>query len=206
MKLVVGLVGRKRSGKDTVALFARDLLPGVNVLSFADPLKKACKHAYCLSDEQLEATKDVVDPRWGMTPRDMMKDLGCKYFRHADPEHWTKNMGVRMQGVDNVIITDVRFQNEASFVKKNGGILVHVTRDLESNADDHVSEKTTDDIVCEYSIRNDGTLMELREKFVGVLQELLLDVLTKKPAPTKNENNENDKKALLMKIMMDSSL
>lgn len=173
MKLLIGIVGRKRSGKDTLAKFAREMCGDVNIMSFADPLKQACKHAYHLREEQLEETKDVVDKRWGMTPRDMMKSLGGKYFRSEDPDHWTKNMGFRIQGLDNVVVSDVRFHNEAMFIRSNGGVLVHVSRDLESNDDDHVSEKTTDEIVCGYSIHNDGTLEDLRRKLAGLMHVLM---------------------------------
>lgn len=172
MKLLIGLVGRKRTGKDTVAKFVDEMSEGMSVMSFADPLKMACKHAYCLSESQLEQTKDVIDSRWGMTPRDMMKSLGVKYFRSQDPDHWIKNMVFRLQGLDNVIISDARFHNEAMFIKRHGGVLVHVSRDLESNEDNHVSERTTDDIVCDYFIRNDGSLDDLREKVLALMRSL----------------------------------
>ena len=169
---MIGFVGRKRSGKDTLAMFVRDLWPDTNIMSFADPLKQACKHAYHLRDEQLEKTKDVVDPRWNMTPRDMMKSLGGKYFRYEDPHHWTKNMAYRIQGSGSVAISDVRFQNEAAFVKESGGVLIHVWRDMESNSDNDVTEQTTDEISCDHYIRNDGSLEDLRDKLVAVLSVL----------------------------------
>ncbi|CAM9699182.1 unnamed protein product [Ectocarpus sp. 6 AP-2014] len=169
---MIGFVGRKRSGKDTLAMFVRDLFPETNIMSFADPLKQACKHAYHLRDEQLDKTKDVIDPRWGMTPRDMMKSLGMKYFRHEDPHHWTKNMSFRIQGLGSIVISDVRFQNEAAFVKENGGVLIHVWRDMESNNDNDVSEQTTDEIACDHYIRNDGSLEDLRAKIVDVFSVL----------------------------------
>ena len=169
MKTLIGIVGRKRSGKDTLAGFMREISPGTRVLSFAEPLKLACKHAYQLSDAQLDDTKDVIDHRWGMTPRDMMKSLGVNYFRAQDEEHWTKNMSFRLEGVGNVVISDVRFQNEAAFVRERGGVLIHVSRDMESNSDDHVSEQTTDAIECDHYIRNDGTMNDLRVSLKTVL-------------------------------------
>lgn len=169
MKTLIGIVGRKRSGKDTVAGFIRDMSPDARILSFAGPLKQACKHAYHLTDEQLEGTKDSIDPRWGVTPRDMMKHLGVNYFREQDPEQWTKNMGFRMDGLESVVISDVRFPNEAAFVREKGGVLIHVSRDVESNCDDHVSERMTDEISCQHFIRNDGSLDDLRAEVKMVL-------------------------------------
>lgn len=173
MKLLIGLVGRKRSGKDTLARFCQDKSPEITIMSFADPLKQACKHAYHLTDDQLEETKDIVDPRWGMSPRDMMKSIGTKYFRTEDPDQWTKNLGFRMSGMEHVIVSDVRFHNEALFIKENGGFLVHISRDISSNDDDHVSEKTTEEIVCEYSICNDGSLEDFRAKSIELMSTIV---------------------------------
>lgn len=175
MRTVVGIVGRKRSGKDTLANFATEILGDVKVLSFAEPLKQACKHAYNLRDEQLDETKDEVDKRWGMSPREMMKTLGVDYFRAKDPCQWTKNMKFRMDKAVSspetvVVISDVRFQNEAAFVRENGGVLIHVSRALQSNSDDHVSEKTTDEIACDHYIANDGSLQDLKNKLRAAIE------------------------------------
>ena len=167
---LIGIVGRKRSGKDTLARFASEEWEDIDILSFADPLKQACKHAYNLKDHQLEKTKDVVDTRWGMTPREMMKSMGHEYFRSEDPDHWVKNMGFRVRGLKRVIISDVRYHNEARFIRESGGVLVHVKRETGGVCDDHPSERATDEIVCDYSIINDGTLEELREKFLSILR------------------------------------
>lgn len=174
MKLLIGMVGRKRSGKDTLARFVQEMNPEFTIMSFADPLKQACKHAYHLTEDQLEETKDLVDPRWDMSPRDMMKSIGTKYFRTEDPGHWTKNLGFRMVGIDHVVVSDVRFHNEALFIKENGGVLIHVSRETEGNDDDHVSETTSDDLVCEYSISNNGSLENLRVQ-LGVVLSTMMD-------------------------------
>lgn len=173
MQLLIGIVGRKRSGKDTLAGFIKDIVEDVDIMSFADPIKFACQHAYHLKNAQLEETKDVVDPRWGISPRDMMKSLGGQYFRSKDPDQWVKNMGFRIQGMERVVISDVRFHNEASFIKGMGGILIHVWRDIEENEDDDVSERTTEEIECNYYIKNDGSLEDLRSKLVDIIQSML---------------------------------
>lgn len=51
--------------------------------------------------------------------------------------------------------------------------MVHVSRKGLENDDDHVTEKTTDSIVCGYSIYNDGSLEELEVKFNGLVRVVL---------------------------------
>jgi len=56
--MIVGVIGRARSGKNTVAKIAAEVVPNVcgqlvEELAFADPLKKFCQEVYDFSDEQL---------------------------------------------------------------------------------------------------------------------------------------------------------
>ncbi|CAN0235963.1 unnamed protein product [Scytosiphon promiscuus] len=114
---MIGIVGRKRSGKGPLATFATENLEDSKVVLFAEPLKQACKHAFNLRDEQLDETRDEIVKRRGMAPRDMMKTLGVDYFHIKDPglDFQTRNNSSR-----DVVTSDVRFQNEAPFVRENG--------------------------------------------------------------------------------------
>lgn len=161
MELLIGFVGRKRTGKDTLAKMLGD---NVSTLSFAGPLKMACKHAYCLTDDQMDGEKDQIDDIWGMSPRDMFKSMGTDYFREIDPEHWLRVMVLRLRGLKKVAISDVRFKNEAQFIKDRGGTLIHVTRDL-PHSDTHPTESESDGIICDFYIDNDGSLADLMAKF-----------------------------------------
>ena len=56
------------------------------------------------------------------------------------------------------VITDVRFQNEAEFIKKYGGILIEIDRNT-GIIDEHISENNI--IICDYKINNNSTLISL---------------------------------------------
>jgi hypothetical protein len=75
----------------------------------------------------------------------------------------------------NVIFTDVRFLDEARFIKKAGGIILRVVRDLE-NKDTHSSETETDKITADYTIYNNGSLEDLANN--QVLKTLSRDFLS----------------------------
>ena len=159
MVFKIGFVGRKRSGKDTCASYLVDNYEFKNY-SFASPLKEACKHIYCLQDEDMELGKDKLIEHWNMTPRDMLKLVGTEFFRNKDKDHWIKNMNIRISKENNVSVSDVRFQNEASFLKEKGFILVHILRN-NMEEDNHESEVSSDSIKCDYNIQNNGTIEEL---------------------------------------------
>lgn len=130
---VVGITGLPRSGKDT---FAKSLLKyGYRRLAFADPLKDAAAAAYGLPRYKFEDEyKDVIDPYWDMTPRDMLKQLGTGAVRATNPYHWIQRLDKDLQGhrenplLMGIVITDVRNINELEYVRKLGGFIVQVRR------------------------------------------------------------------------------
>jgi hypothetical protein len=92
--------------------------------AFAKPLKDACKVLFGFSDAQLEdrVLKEAVDPFWGFTPRKAMQHLGTEYGRDLlRKDIWIKRAELEVknnleQGLKTVI-TDVRFQNEADWIR-----------------------------------------------------------------------------------------
>ena len=67
--------------------------------------------------------------------------------------------------IENFVISDVRFQNEADFVKKHNGLLIKVNRPGENNNDNHISETGIDDIkIYDILIQNSGSIFDLYEK------------------------------------------
>ena len=79
------------------------------------------------------------------------------------------------QGVDwreNVVVTDVRFDNEAQFVRGSGGVIVHVSRPGVGPVNGHVSDAGIRREYYDYEVENDGTLGDLRGKVEGVLEAI----------------------------------
>jgi hypothetical protein len=66
----------------------------------------------------------------------------------------------------NIVVDDVRFENEAQAIRDLGGKLIKIkrTNQFSTVADDHVSEQELDDSLFDHVIINDGTLEELENK------------------------------------------
>jgi len=129
MKDIIGIHGPLNGGKDTVAnyLYTKYLHTAIEYkrYAFAKPIKDACQVMFGFTDRQLEdrALKEAVDPYWGFTPRRAMQLLGTEYGRDMmDKDVWIKRAelevknNIDLQGV-GTIITDVRFQNEADWLR-----------------------------------------------------------------------------------------
>jgi hypothetical protein len=184
-RLIVGLVARKGAGKDTFAdavtfdgtAFAR--------FAFADPIKAACRAVFLLSEDDLEdrEKKEAVDERWGVSRRSMMQILGTECVRASFGEdHWIKHLQFRLDACtsDVAIVTDVRFENEARFLRDYTGsraVLIRIARPVSDGAtDEHASESAIDAIACDMTIANDGTVQTLQNKAIATLTKLVADL------------------------------
>lgn len=157
---IIGIAGPAHCGKDAAADYLLKHLTNYKKASFADPMKTMLKVGLGLTDNQLYGDqKEKIDSRYGWSPRHMMQTIGTEWGRQMiDPDIWVKAMEHHVAAC--TIIPDIRFENEAAFVRERGK-LIHIVgreRGIESN---HLSETgveiTSDDII----IINDGSLNDL---------------------------------------------
>lgn len=159
---VIGLHANARCGKDTAAnILTNGLFRGKNVRSyaFAKPFKDALAIMLNMSVEQLYGDKKLeVDPVYGVTPRFALTSIGTEWGRNTiNPEIWIIRAKQEINkaiadGCDGIIITDVRFPNEAQaiyeFNSPDDGIIatvVHITAPgvvREHDMYQHESEQT----------------------------------------------------------------
>lgn len=159
---LVGLVGRKRSGKDFAAAHLVNAL-GWQRLAFADAVREALLIAdplvpvdeagACARVSAVVRAEGWEGAKAHPEVRRLLQALGMG-VREAAGEHvWVRAVGaaatrLRECGV-GVVVTDVRFHNEALMVGAMGGHLVEVRRPsllgVLDEADAHVSEQFAQD-------------------------------------------------------------
>jgi hypothetical protein len=174
--LLIGLSGKSGSGKSTVG----DYLEGAHgyvQFAFADALKDTVGQAFDFTQEQLYTNrKEVIDPRWGVSPRWCLQWLGTEILRTRFPDIWIKRLHGEMVdylsqgGRRPIVVTDVRFRDEAEALKALGGVLVRIERAGSGAANGisgHVSETDLDGWEGweagrgNHVIDNNGTLVDL---------------------------------------------
>ncbi len=164
---LVGLGYRMRSGKDTAAdVLVRDF--NFHRMAFADPLKEAAKIIFGWGDEHVHGQlKEVVDPFWGFSPRSALQRLGTERVRDVfGPDTWAKATERRIQEMlpRPVVLTDVRFPQEAALVKILGGELWCIDRPGLPGAS-HASETAMADFQgWDRVIVNDKSLGEFQHR------------------------------------------
>lgn len=168
---VIGITGAKGVGKDLFARTAQRMLSrgagddGVRITHFAAPLKEAAQTIFGLTYRQVHDpfAKEVLDARWGKTPRQLLQLLGTEVGRSIDPLVWIKSMVGRVEddkGVRLWLVADVRFENEAFAIRHSlGGKLVRITRPGH-DGDAHASEQEQHAIVPDALIENTGTVAD----------------------------------------------
>jgi hypothetical protein len=159
---IIGLAGRARSGKDTVAtLFTKTH----RVVRFAQPIKDAVKALYGWSDIAMETDiKDAPDPRWGVSPRSAMVQVAQSTRMFVANDFFVKRLFDSWEG-DAIVIPDVRYKHEVDAIHARGGITIKITRE---GLHKHDIEFTVDELETTYQITNNGSLDGLRRQVDGL--------------------------------------
>lgn len=165
--MIIGLGFRKRAGKDEIANYLQWRY-GYARAAFAEPLKEAAKIIFGWTDAHVHGElKEVVDEFWGFTPRWALQTMGTEAMRNnIDQQIWVKATMRKVVGVGDIVVTDVRFPNEAEAIKAAGGVLWRVDRpDLGPATDLHPSETALLGYdAWDAVIVNDGSLQDLGRK------------------------------------------
>lgn len=179
---LIGVHGPLNGGKDTTANYLQAKFPErFGRYAFAAPIKQACGIMFGFSKEQMEdrTLKEQPDEFWEFTPRKAMQLLGTEYGRVLLREDvWIKRaeleLNKNLKIGRGLIITDVRFENEAEWVRSQPNsllIYLHVP-DLERDERyAHASEAGISRAETDCYIVNDKQLglANLFSKLDGVL-------------------------------------
>lgn len=146
---IIGLSGKKQSGKTTASNFLEKMTGGV-VISFADGLKNIIGVCFGATEEQLNGTDKQKNTKLqcGKTSRELMQLVGTDWFRELDGHCWIRTMQRKMSlyHPELFIIPDVRFANEVQFIQSGGeGHVIKLLRAPFSDGDHHLSETALDD-------------------------------------------------------------
>lgn len=202
---VAGLIG---SGKDTIADYLCTF-HGFKRLSFASSLKDAVSSVFGWDREMLEGStkssrewREQVDPWWSvrlnmpnLTPRHVLQQWGTDVLRnHFHDDIWIASVENKLRTAqDDIVITDCRFRNELTAIKRVGGITLRVNRGPNPSWHDtavqynkgaefqelllaelndsgvHASEYSSVGLDYDHQIDNNGDLLQLYDRINKVI-------------------------------------
>lgn len=186
---LIGFTGKAGSGKDTAADYLCQQR-GFFKYSFAKPLKDMLAVIGVTDNRE---TKELPHPVFGVSPRRMMQTLGTDWGRDMIcADIWLRCATQALRNTPMIelnkytlngsqcsdwgaakgmAIADVRFENEAAWLRQSGGVLIHIGRPGLVEVAAHVSENGVEFLESDRLLVNDSTVRVLHAK----LESILLD-------------------------------
>lgn len=177
---LVGLCGAAGVGKSTVSNML-EALCGAHQLALADPivnmLHSLLSDAGVGGEWIIERSLKEQPSSIGYSYRHLAQTLGTEWGRNMlDPGIWLRVAQARAAQAHalghHVVISDVRYPNEAEWMASLGGTLVRVMRPHVRGVRSHSSELHADDLPVAHVLSNDGSVQRLRHQVADLTATL----------------------------------
>jgi hypothetical protein len=169
--IILGIAGRKRVGKNTLAKYISLLAKcTVREFAFADDLKNEVANLCKVSRKEIDTDKELYRP--------LLQAWGTYQKKIKGDDYWTAKVFRRILRIDCdvAIITDCRFPHECEDIRAAGGRVVSICRDT-GLVDSHESENALkgytkfDEIII-----NTGDLNHLLEQTKELMRKLKIEM------------------------------
>lgn len=175
--MIIGLLGRSRVGKDTAAAAIIDVLGNqhATIERLSQPLKDAVCGLYGFTGDQVETEqKEVVDPRYGCTPRVCIQRLcdhimgmhGVDFFSRKLFQRYDVALSAQRKCI---VIPDIRYEHDIREIQNRGGFVIKIERPVHMGVPLHPWEAHIDALAGTYTVVNDSDVNALREKISQIL-------------------------------------
>jgi hypothetical protein len=180
--MIIGLSGYAGSGKDEVAkILIKDY--EFKRIAFADKIRKILYELdpVVMIDVNYKdiTVRDLVndegwdDAKKNKEVRALLQKLGVAIRNNLGLDTWVDAALKDISPNENVVITDVRFINEASKIKAMGGTIWRIKRPNVEAINAHVSETELDGYKVDQIFANKGSIEDLKTLVISRMQGLL---------------------------------
>lgn len=189
--ILIGLKGKIGSGKTTSAEILKEEFT-IEEYVMAGPIKKIGS-IMGFTDTELYGTQEEKlkkNPYWGISARHFLQIFGTDICRDALSEKipamysiWLQLFEIHMNKnkSTNILVSDIRFPDEADAIQKNGGIIIEIDRTPDEPQDSdwenikhhtqHASEMDMEKIKANYVISNTKDISYLRSELIKVVNK-----------------------------------
>lgn len=126
---------------------------------------------FLLFEKRIDGIREAV---LVTSPRKIYQNFGTEFARGLRSTIWIDLASRKLQEYDgNMIVTDVRFENEAQWVKLNNGKLLLITRNEAPEVASHISEDGFNENLVDVKLINNDTLEAYKESITTCFTYLL---------------------------------
>lgn len=138
MRKIIGICGAIGAGKDSAADHLVEKHQFVKE-SLAAPMKEMVRELFAIPPENLYGSQEQkAKPLWHLpkndglshwSAREVLEFFGSDACRTINPNVWVNAMFRRLrETASDIVICDVRFQNEADMLRRLGGSVIRVVK------------------------------------------------------------------------------
>lgn len=190
--MIIALHGQKNNGKDTAGEMLIELGTSEGIrfkrVAFADLMKKLAANSFGIYEHEVEWSDDRKDRYVSIssshdsyssekiiTFREYLISFGQTMKAQFGDDFWARLAFSNIAPWPDIVVTDLRFEAEAEYLRNLGAYVVHIYR--EENQEDGTleGEQKLPEIYIDYHLPNTGTLDELKSNTKELLKNILYD-------------------------------
>lgn len=191
--MIIALHGQKNNGKDTAGEILIELGNSEGIrfkrVAFADLMKKLAANSLGIYDGEIDFINFVKDevillqgnnkPSIGhiqpLSIREYLINFSQTMKSQFGDDFWAHLAFSNIAPWPDIVVTDLRFEAEAEYLRDLGAYVVHIYREEDQEDGDLPGEKKLPEAYIDYHLPNTGTLEELKSNTKELLKNILYD-------------------------------
>ena len=163
--MIILITGKAGSGKSTLAAIFEE--HGFKNVALADKLKEFTYKCLQVFGIKIDSLKDLYEQSTKTQYRTYLQKLGTECFRETfGDDFWCDVLMNDIRDAPNVVISDIRYENEIEYFKQRFEcVVVKIVRNnsiLTDSQQHHSSEIGIRDELCDVILNNNSSIESLR--------------------------------------------
>lgn len=186
--MIICLTGQKTNGKDTAGEIIIELGTAEGIrfkrLAFADAMKKMVANSFGIYKNEVEWVNSRKDHAVMMLPmnnrevvdtRPFLINFGQSVKKHLGGDFWAHLAFSEIAPWPDIVVTDLRFEEEAEYVRNLGGYIIHLYREEDQEDGILAGEQKLPAHLIDFELDNTKDIPHLRQNIQNILNEILYE-------------------------------